>query len=237
MDNLIPTDNHSVPFVNSQIDWRENLTASKKTWQIKHELLKADADLASDGLGCDSCACCFMPGTLVLLADGSRRAIESFRGGEQVLTLSGMATVQSLERVQLGYTRRIIELDSGNDKPLLMSDDHTLWTRASDGRQWWGTYNFSHYLFERHSGLGPKLDTQPLALRFDLVNEHAHITGWRKLRPIFHALPTQTEIYHLKVDQGGSYIADGYVVGSYCRDEDVAGANWAGINGLLQNAS
>ena len=57
------------------------------------------------------------------------------------------------------------------------------------------------------------------------------------MRPVFTLLSPETPVYHLAVDQGGSYIANGFVVISHCHDSDVAGAAWNGIEAsALQNA-
>ncbi|VVE90710.1 hypothetical protein [Pandoraea bronchicola] len=182
-------------------------------------------------LGCSGGGgvCCVMAGTQVLLADGTTKAVESFVGGERVRTLMGEATVKELEITSLGANRRIIELDAGDGDPLYVSDEHSLWSRSGDGVQWWGTYNFHQYWYETQVGTGSVLENPPTMMRWDIPNEHAHVDGWKRIRPTFCYLAPETPLYHLAVDQGGSYIANGFVVISHCTDELVEGANWEGI--------
>lgn len=202
--------------------------AQAPSWSIQKIPVRQqlqDALLTQLGSG----GCCVMAGSLITLADGSTQAIESFVGGEKVRTLSGLATVQALEIVQLGVTRRMIELDAGQGESLYITDDHPLWTELPNGQQWWGTYNFNHYLYEKETGQGSFLVRDAVPLRFDLQNKHAHVLGWKQVRPTFCQLPPQTPVYHLAVDRGGSYIANGFVITSHCRDEDAAGVNWQGL--------
>lgn len=181
-------------------------------------------------LGCDnSGGCCVMAGTLVLLEDGSHKTIETFTGGERVVTMNGIATVKGLESVKLGVTRRMIELDGGDGDPLYITDDHSLWTKFADDTQYWTTYNYNHFLFTKEAGLSSTvLSRDPKAIRFDIPHQHAHISGWKELRPVYCNLPIETPVYQLELD-GGSYIANGFVVICHCRDEDVAIASWDGL--------
>jgi hypothetical protein len=178
-------------------------------------------------LGCQ--ITCVMAGTLVKLADGSVQSIESFVGGEKVMTLSGVATVKKLETTKLGLTRRIIELDSGNGDPLFITNDHPVWTMTTEGEQYWGTYNYNHYVVEKSIGAGVKFKKDAIALRFDIENKHAHVDGWKSVRPYFHDLPTHTPLYHLALDTGGSYIANDFVICSHATDADSLNVDWQGL--------
>lgn len=185
-------------------------------------------NLGSDNGG----GCCVMAGTLVLLEDGSHKTIESFKGGERVVTMNGIATVQGLESVKLGVTRRMIELDGGDGDPLYITDDHSLWSKLSDGSQYWTTYNFSHFVYTKSAGLSSTiLSRDPEAVRFDIEHEHAHVSGWKKLQPVYCQLPIDTPVYQLELE-GGSYIANGFVVICHCRDEDVVNARWDGLTNV-----
>ena len=201
-----------------------------ESWTLDRAPLRRSASRSVIvNLGCSSCTC-VMAGSQILLADGTTKAVESFTGGEKVRTLSGVATSVGLEVTQLGATRRIIELDAGDGDPLYVSDEHLMWTRHSDGQQWWGTYNFHQYWFETQLGTGTPLEQAPKMLRWDLKNEHAHIDGWKRVRPTFCYLVPETPLYHVLVDNGGSYIANGFVITSHCTDDMVEGVNWQGID-------
>lgn len=203
---------------------------ARRLWSIN--VKKRDPSAWSEpslaGLGC---SCCVLANTPILLADGSTRFIELFKGGEIVRTLTGTARVEKLEIVHLGLTRRVIELVGPDGESLYATDDHPLWTRVGDG-EWWGTYNFSHYLFEKQAGGGSFLKRDAVPLRFDQPNEHAHVEGWHRVQPLYHQAPPETPVFHLALDEGGSYIAGGFVLISHCHDEDVAGAQWRGLRAM-----
>lgn len=208
---------------------RGALVGSSQRWSIEigqRQPFRPESAVAN--LGCDNC-CCFLVDTPILLADGSTKCIDGFSGGEKVRTLTGTATVERLEIVRLGLTRRVVELVGPDGESLYMTDDHPLWTRFAED-EWWGTYNFNHYLYEKTVGGGSFLERDALPLLFDRENLHAHVRGWHATRPLYHQAPPETPVYHLALDRGGSYVAGGFVVISHCRDEDVAGAQWRGLD-------
>ena len=81
----------------------------------------------------------------------------------------------------------------------------------------WGTYNIPHVLLEMHNMTGFDLRELPFILQFDLPEQVAHETGWLHVRPIFHDLDPATRLHHLVVEDGFSYIAEGFPVFSHCR--------------------
>lgn len=206
-----------------------DLDAVLSQWSIKRAPLKREVSQhLIRNLGSIS-GCCVMAGTLVTMADGSTKTIESFKGGEKVLTLGGTGVVTKLEIVKLGVTRRMLELDPGDGESLYITDDHPIWTNFGNGDEWWGTYNFNHYLFEKETGSGSHLKRDATPLRFDLQNTHAHISGWKKIRPVFCQLSPETPVYQIALDTGGSYIGNDFVIISHAQDEDGIGVQWKGI--------
>jgi hypothetical protein len=207
--------------------------AVNKPWAVTKTPVKRsipDRFLADLGSSSSDPYTCVMAGSAIMLASGETKAIESFQGGEQVMTLSGVAKVVRLETTFLGTSRRIIELCGNEDEcPLYLSDDHPLWTRFSADDEWWGTYNYNHYLFEKSVGAGSNLKRDAVVLRPDITYFHAHVEGWKRGRPTYFNLPADTPLYHLAVDSGASYIANGFVVISHCTDEDVKGVTWRGL--------
>jgi hypothetical protein len=198
-------------------------------WAINPDHLDLMAHRLQAASDCGNCLTCFMEGTLILLADGSWKKIEEFIGGEIAHTLSGFGKVLELETTTLGVARRVIGLTAGAST-LYLSDDHPVWTRFSEGDDWWGTYNMNQYLSEKDLGVGSFLTRDAVALRVHTEYAHAHISGWVKTRPVYYNLPSNTPLYHLDLEQGGSYIANGFVVSSHPRDKDFENVNWSGIN-------
>lgn len=182
-------------------------------------------NLGSSGANCS----CVLAGTSILMADGSTRSVETFVGGEQVRTLRGIGTVAGVDRITLGVTRRVIELINARGESLFISDEHSMWMRLGEGadeQEWWGTYNYSHYFMEKCRGEGLKTTRDAHPVRFDMPNVHATIDGWHRVQPIYHLMSPETPLFHLLVENGGSYIADGFVISSHATDADCVGARW-----------
>lgn len=73
-----------------------------------------------------NCACdctCFPAGTLVLMADGAWRPIETLRLGDKVLGLGGINTVTGLYSPRLGDRRLFVV-----DQAFSTTADHLIWT-------------------------------------------------------------------------------------------------------------
>jgi len=181
---------------------------------------------------CTDCASCVLAGTMVLMADGSTRAVETFVGGEMVKTMTGISRVKTVEKIVLGVTRRVLEMRVGDQPPLFVSDEHPFWTRfeGPDGPyEWWGVYNLNHYLVEKANGVGVNLVRDAIPLRFDIPQTLAHVDGWRDVQPIYHAMRPDTPLYNLAVEDGGSYICDGFVISSHTADRHAIGVQWQGL--------
>lgn len=177
---------------------------------------------------------CLLAGNRVRMADGSTKPIESVRAGDFVATMAGARKVEKTERTRLGLTRRVLELRGLGDQALFLSSEHPLWVSRTDksgGRlEWWGTYNIHHVLFEMHSTTGYELKDLPFILHFDLPEQVAHESGWLHVRPIFHDMSRATELHHLVVADGFSYIAEGFPVFSHCRDHQGPAGPWSGLD-------
>lgn len=202
----------------------------KANWEIVREPVRRRmTQSAIINLGSGANCSCVLAGTSILMEDGSTRAVETFVGGERVRNLGGVGTVVAIDRPTLGVTRRIIELVNARGQSLFMSDEHSTWTRighGDDAQEWWGTYNYSHYFMEKCRGDGLRTTRDAYALRFDVLNEHATVDGWHRVQPIYHMMSPDTPLFHLIVDVGGSYIADGFVISSHATDADSIGARW-----------
>ncbi|MEJ8837142.1 hypothetical protein [Ramlibacter sp. AN1133] len=178
---------------------------------------------------------CLMAGNRVLMADGSTRNIEVVQPGQTVMTMSGPRLVERTETTTLGLTRRVIEIRGLDDEALLLSSDHPLWVSRRDKegqrKEWWGTYNIHHVLYEMHTCVGLEFRELPFILNLDLPEQVAHASGWLHVRPVFHDLPPSTELFHLVVRDGFSFIAEGFPVLSHCRDQQGPASPWAGLDG------
>ena len=177
---------------------------------------------------------CLLAGNRVRMADGSTKAIELVRAGDLVMTMSGPKKVEKTEVTTLGLTRQVIELRGLGDQALFLSSDHPLWVRRADKAgarmEWWGTYNIHHVMLEMHNMTGFDLRELPFILHLDLPEQVAHETGWLQVRPIFHAMAPTTQLHHLVVEDGFSFIAEGFPVFSHCRDQQGPAAPWNGLD-------
>lgn len=207
---------------------------AKQRWSIlqrpykpsdPHELLR---DASSDTLTC------LLAGNRVRMADGSLKPSESVQVGDRVMTMSGAKRIERTETTTLGLTRRVIELRGLGDQILFLSSDHPLWVSRTNGdgqaKEWWGTYNIHHTLVEMAHGTGLEFRELPFILRYDLPEQVAHESGWLHVRPIFHDLPASTGLHHLVVEDGFSFIAEGFAVLSHCRDHQGPVAPWRGLD-------
>jgi hypothetical protein len=177
---------------------------------------------------------CLLAGNRVRMADGSTKAIELVRVGDSVMTMSGPKAIEKTEITTLGLTRRVIELRGLGDQALFLSNDHPLWVSRADKsgarREWWGTYNIHHVLFEMHNMTGFELRELPFILNFDVPEQVAHEAGWVHVRPIFYDMDRATKLHHLVVEDGFSFIAEGFPVFSHCRDQQGPATPWTGLD-------
>lgn len=205
----------------SQILGRDARKDDAEGWSITSRPYRnRPEDTLLDNLGSstDNC-CCFLPGNRVAMADGSTRAIETLSAGDLVMTMTGPAKVEALKTTRLGMTRKVIELRGVGDETLVMTDDHPLWvsrqTAAGGRKESWGTYNLHHVMYEMRELGGSDIQDVIVPLWFDLPEQVAHASGWLHVRPIFHHLPPETEVFHLLVEGASSFVVEGFPVFSH----------------------
>jgi hypothetical protein len=155
---------------------------------------------------------CFLPSAMVLMADGSLREMQSVRIGDRVMTMRGVGRVIDQEFIFLAAGRSIV---SYGDEPPFVTDDHAVWARHSWG-EFWGTFNYRHWLFERENSAFESAAAEPHAI--PLVPgrgaELAHVSGWLLTGPRYYSeFPSRTPLMNLVVDHG-SYIVNGFVFSS-----------------------
>ncbi|TFY97064.1 hypothetical protein [Ramlibacter humi] len=189
-------------------------------------------DLLRDA--CTQETTCLLAGNRVGMADGSLKPIELVRAGEMVMTMSGPKRVEKTETTTLGLTRRVIELRGLGDQVLFLSSDHPLWVARKDPagqrKEWWGTYNIHHTMAEMNQGTGLEFRELPFILHYDLPEQVAHESGWVHVRPVFHDLPASTQLHNIIVENGFSFIAEGFPVLSHVRDQQGPAAPWRGLD-------
>lgn len=166
---------------------------------------------------------CFVAGSMVTMADGSLRAIETIAVGEWVRTAVGVAQVNELYLPVLG-DRTLYAMADGK---CLTSGEHSLWSRDPEtGEQWWATRDMVQWRDEAITGDGPNFNGHE---PFDLTNAEGSVwtfateTGW--IDTTWHSVQASpdTQLYHLLLDEGGCYFVDGYLVSSIA---DTGGVDW-----------
>ncbi len=173
-------------------------------------------------------------GTPVLMSDLSWKAIEDVVPGDVVYTLSGKGgLVTDTHAPKLTSCRRMITLAGGPGLWLRMSDDHDLWCLTALG-QVWGTFNYNWWLWDaEYEGTLdvpaiPLVPTKGALVAACGVEEAEVSKGWYHAVPQYDLTvdPDET-IYGLALDEGGGFVAGGFVViADYCRPEHVAGVSW-----------
>lgn len=163
------------------------------------------------GTGVAQCvASCFPAGALVLMADGSMRAIERIVVGDTLMGANGApVVVQEVEQPILG-NRRMMAMEDGS---LYWSEEHAFWTRDLSGRQWWWAANPDRWRWEASIGhIGGLRDNA--TLRGGDGFAFAHLDGWRDVA-VHEAecYGPETQLY-LPRTNGVPIIVNGYVVGA-----------------------
>lgn len=173
---------------------------------------------------------CFVAGSLVTMADGSLRAIETISVGEWVRTAVGVAQVTELYLPILGE-RTLYAMADGKCRT---SGEHSLWSRDPvTGEQWWATRDMAQWRHEAITGDGPNFNGHE---PFDLTHaegstwDFATESGW--INTTWYAVPAapDTQLYHLLLNTGGSYFVDGYLVSSIA---DTGGVDWENFNWVV----
>lgn len=166
---------------------------------------------------------CFVAGSLVTMADGSLRAIETIEVGERVRTAVGIAAVTELYLPILGE-RTLYAMADGKCRT---SGEHSLWSRdPATGEQWWATRDMEQWRLEGITGDGPNFNGHE---PFDLTHAEGSVWGFATelgwIDTTWHAVPAapDTQLYHLLLETGGSYFVDGYLVSSIA---DTGGVDW-----------
>lgn len=173
---------------------------------------------------------CFLAGSMVSMADGSRWPIERIGLGEEVQTATGTGTVVGLHRPKLGERPLFAMSDGG----CITSAEHGLWSMAPDGRQWWATRDLEQWRREVEDGMSSDFGGHE---PFDLTDKEGRAwmfateDGWQYSRWVRLQAKPETQLYHLVLDQGGSYFVDGYLVDATHAGDTISweGFKWNGL--------
>ncbi len=167
---------------------------------------------------------CFPAGTMVLLEDGSWKAIEMFSGGENIVGLTKINTVAELDTVKLSDTRVLYTL---TNKKIYFTGEHKFWVRFDDMTEGPVVHNYGEYHYDwLTSPKTEELSRYPhVAIRFEYF-DYATIWGWSreswKFDPeVMRQYDPEQELYSLKLTgPDHMMIANGYVVSAWMTDFD-----------------
>lgn len=165
--------------------------------------------------------CCFTGDSLVTMADGTQKRIDTIVPGDAVKTPFGSSEVDWI-RLPLLADRPLLMMDTGGCKT---SGEHCIWSKDPEtGAEYWATRDMERWELEARHRLGPGLNgIEP----FDLVAQgrssaiYATETGWRDTTwTVVENAPDNTQLYHLYLKDHASYFVDGFlVIGELPRDE------------------
>lgn len=167
-------------------------------------------------------ASCFVQGSMVTMADGTYKDIALIEAGEWIKTATGIAQVTGVEYPVLG-DRALYAFDDGK---CITSAEHSVWSRSPvTGLEWWATRDMDQWRYEAETGQGPSFDEEPYNLTDceGIIWDFATEKGWSRTTWFRVEAPFDTVLYHLKLNTGGSYYVDGYLVSSMASE---GGVDW-----------
>lgn len=169
---------------------------------------------------------CFPAGALVMMADGTERAIETIGVGEWLMGANGRPVqVRDVDRPILGE-RRMMAFADGSQ---IWSEEHSFWTRDAAGAEWWWSANPDQWRYEASIGhIGGLRDNS--SMRAGAGFEFAHLRGGWVRREVVEAegYGPETQLYLPRTD-GVPIIVNGYVVGAGVNEDgyDYASFRWS----------
>lgn len=203
-----------------------------EVWGIQSAEVAAMTDERLDGWY-DTCGCgstCFPADSMVLMADGSQKAIQTVTVGEKVWGATGVNTVVGTESPILGR-RRMLQMEGC---ALRWSEEHAIWT-LRDEAQWWGAHDAIEWEREASMGFFGGLNASPAIRQLSPKGEtYAHIDGWKTLNVVEIPADPRTRLYYLRTDRCHTVIVDGFVVSGGVNDADFdyRAMNWNGLDAL-----
>ncbi|AJD82922.1 Hom_end-associated Hint family protein [Achromobacter phage JWF] len=179
---------------------------------------------------CDcNCNCsCFPAGTMVLMADGTQKLIETIQVGDQVMGWDGQPDEVDLMEYPILGERRLAGFADGS---LSWSEEHLAWTRR-DGHEWFGTLGknwwYAEVLADHVVGLRDNATLRDLDEDRD---EFAHVSGWVKRKLVAEKADYNTQLYLPRTKRTHMIIVNGYLMtaGTDGFAVDYTQVNWKGL--------
>ena len=168
---------------------------------------------------------CFIPGTPILMADGSQKAIEDIQIGDMVMGIDGLPNrVITPHTTYLGDRRSMLTFADGS---LTWTPEHPMWIKDHTGDEFWGVHDYNQYLRElgTYETDGGTLEYRGVERRPIIVIhkdvQFAHLDGWLSKRAVVdHQYGPESVVHSLATDRTHTYIANGYVVAGMVNDND-----------------
>lgn len=177
---------------------------------------------------CDcNCNCsCFPAGSMVLMADGSWKAIELIEVGEKLQGATGINTVYEAYKPKLG-SRRLFSFENGS---LIWSEEHPFWVKRGKEQFLW---TVGKECWKESVIIGLK-DNEEIWTSEKQEEEFAHLSGWKKHTPVEvlgDLVNPKLQLYQPRVDGDHMIIVNGYLVsgGTNGFDFDYRTIQWAGL--------
>lgn len=173
---------------------------------------------------------CFPAGSLVMMGDGTYAAIETLKPGDLVMGMDGPTQVVRMEYPTLGKRRLLVFTDGHT-----WSEEHTHWTRTSDGVEWLWAFNPGMWRSEVAQGAVAGLFDNDSLRGPDVDVEFAHVDGWRRNEILIVEADPTTQLY-VPVTSGSLIVVDGYVVGAGVNQwgYDYTGLRWESVRKRLK---
>lgn len=156
---------------------------------------------------------CFPSGSMVLMWDGSEKAIEDIVESDLLMGADGQqARIKKIDRPRLGTNRRMLAFEE--DTTMRWSDEHSFWVKKQD-QQWWWTYNHKNWIREVESG-----DISGLKDNYSHIIDHdvefANLEGFAKRTVVDvtdeYSTGADTQLYLPVTESGVPIIVNRYVV-------------------------
>lgn len=155
---------------------------------------------------------CFPAGSMVLMADGTEKAIETIIESDILMGADGRpVTIKVLDFPILGERKM---LSFAEDKSIRWSDEHLFWGR-NESKQWWWTACHASWIKEVEAGAVVGLRDNHSFLPTEGF-QFAHMEGFvdRTVIDVSHEYPEgrNTKLYLPVNTTGVPFIVNGYVV-------------------------
>jgi len=171
------------------------------------------------------------------MSNGRWISIEDIRPGDKVMSFYGKEnTVLEIDLTKLGDNRAMFGFPDGS---LIFSPEEYLWAK-NENDEFWSISDYNSYLREKGMDWvinGKLYKRYGLQRREPIIQVHAldyaHITGWKKHKPIVRReFGDDTPLYSLVLDGDYTYFVNGYITAGGVSDEviDFSTYKWKGLD-------